>query len=93
MIIAISKDDPWWEKTRAFAKDCPWLPGRRLAERMSKNDFLDWEKVFVAVHGEDVVGFCVLEENGNIPAKFNCSPFINLVYVSEKFRGERLSKS
>ena len=31
---------------------------------MSKNDFLDWEKVFVAVHGEDVVGFCVLEENG-----------------------------
>ena len=54
MIIAISKDDPWWEKTRAFAKDCPWLPGRRLAERMSKNDFLDWEKVFVAVHGEDV---------------------------------------
>ena len=63
MIIAISKDDPWWEKTRAFAKDCPWLPGRRLAERMSKNDFLDWEKVFVAVHGEDVVGFCVLEEN------------------------------
>ena len=75
MIIAISKDDPWWEKTRAFAKDCPWQPGRRLAKRMSKNDFLDWEKVFVAVHGEDVVGFCVLEENGNIPAKFSCSPF------------------
>ena len=93
MIIAINKDDPWWEKTRTFAKDCPWQPGRRLAERMSKNDFLDWEKVFVAVHGEDVVGFCVLEENGNIPPKFNCSPFINLVYVSEKFRGERLSKS
>ena len=93
MIIAISKDDPWWERTRAFAKDCPWQPGRRLAERMSKNDFLDWEKVFVAVHGEDVVGFCVLEENGNIPAKFSCSPFINLVYVGEEFRGERLSKS
>lgn len=64
MIIAINKDDPWWEKTRAFAKDCSWQPGRRLAERMSKNDFRDWEKVFVAVHGEDVVGFCVLEENG-----------------------------
>ena len=93
MIIAISKDDPWWEKTRAFAKDCSWQPGRRLAERMSKNDFLDWEKIFIAIHGEDVVGFCVLEENGNIPAKFSCSPFINLVYVGEKFRGERLSKS
>ena len=47
MIIAINKDDPWWEKTLAFAKDCPWLPGRRLAERMSKNDFLDWEKVYL----------------------------------------------
>ena len=87
MIIAISKDNPWWEKTRTFAKDCPWQPGRRLAERMSKNDFLDWEKIFVAVHGEDAVGFCVLEENGNIPAKFSCSPFINLVYVGEEFRG------
>ena len=93
MIIAINKGEPWWEKTHAFAKDCSWQPGRRLAERMSKNDFLDWEKVFVAVHGEDVVGFCVLEENGNIPAKFSCSPFINLVYVGEEFRGERLSKS
>ena len=64
MIIAISKDDPWWEKTRAFAKDCPWQPGRRLAERMSKNDFLDWEKVFFSVFSLDVVGICVSVATG-----------------------------
>jgi GNAT superfamily N-acetyltransferase len=93
MIIAINKESPWWDKTIVFAKNCPWTPGKRLARRMLQQDFKKWEKVFIAVHGDDVIGFCIFEESGNLPKDFNCSPFINLVFVDENFRGQRISKS
>lgn len=92
MIIAINKESPWWNKTIVFAEKCPWTPGKRLADRMAKNDFKDWEKIFIAIHNEDVIGFCIFEESGNLPQKFDCSPFINLVFVDENFRGQRISK-
>ena len=44
------------------------------------------------MHGDDVIGFCIFEESGNLPKDFNCSPFINLVFVDENFRGQRISK-
>ena len=92
MIIAINKESPWWNKTIVFAENCPWTPGKRLARRMLQQDFKKWEKVFIAVHGDDVIGFCIFEESGNLPKDFNCSPFINLVFVDENFRGQRISK-
>lgn len=81
-----------WEKTIRFAENASWSAGRRLAERMKNNAFLDWETVFIAVKDEEITGFCVFENNGNVPEQFDCHPFINSVYVDEKFRGQRISQ-
>ncbi len=91
-IIAINKDQELWEKTIRFAENASWSAGRRLAERMKNNAFLDWEKVFIALEDEEITGFCVFEYNGNVPAQFDCHPFINSVFVDEKYRGHRISE-
>ena len=59
---------------------------------MRNNDFADWERVIAAAEDETVIGFCVFEENGNIPDNFDCKPFINFVFVDEKWRGQRISE-
>ncbi len=91
-IIELNRNQDWWDKTANFAKNCTWGPGRHLAERMAENDFIDWERIFIAVEIDKINGFCVFEDNGNIPEQFNCHPFINLVYVDENARGKRVSE-
>ena len=91
-IIAINKNHIWWNKTILFAEKCSWNPGKHLAERMKENDFVDWERVFVTVQDKEVIGFCVFEDKGYIPKEFECHPFINCVFVDERFRGQRISE-
>ncbi|MCR5793897.1 MAG: GNAT family N-acetyltransferase [Solobacterium sp.] len=91
-IMAADQEPVWREKTIRFAGKCSWSPGRHLAERMRDNDFADWEKVFAAVQDGEVTGFCVFENDGRIPEEFDCHPFINLVFVDEGYRGQRISE-
>ena len=91
-IQSVSKHQPWWDKTIDFAENCSWYAGQRLADRMRDDDFVDWERVIIAADGESVIGFCVFEEKGNIPDIFDCSPFINYVFVDERYRGQRISE-
>ena len=81
-----------WEKTITLAENCSWEAGQRLAARMRNEDFSDWERVFAAEDDGSVIGFCVFEEKGYIPESFDCSPFINFVFVDERFRGQRISE-
>lgn len=90
-IQAINNDHPMWEKTITLAENCSWEAGQRLAARMRNEDFSDWERVFAAEDDGSVIGFCVFEEKGYIPESFDCSPFINFVFVDERFRGQRIS--
>lgn len=91
-IEAIKKEQELWEKTIRFAEKCPWPPGRRLAERMKINDFADWEQVFAAVQDGEVAGFCVFEHKGTVPKEFDFHPFLNMVFVDESRRGQRISQ-
>ncbi len=91
-IQAINNDHPMWEKTIRLAENCSWEAGQRLAARMRNEDFSDWERVFAAEDDGSVIGFCVFEEKGYIPESFDCSPFINFVFVDERFRGQRISE-
>lgn len=91
-IQTISIEQPYWDKTITFAENCSWNAAHRLAIRMRDNDFSDWEQVIIACENESVIGFCVFEERGFIPDIFDCSPFINFVFVDERYRGQRISE-
>lgn len=91
-IQAIEKNQSLWDKAIMLAGNCSWNAAHRLAVRMLDNDFLDWERVIAAVENGSVFGFCVFEERGYIPDDFDCSPFINFVFVDERYRGQRISE-
>ena len=91
-IQTISIEQPLWDKTITFAESCSWNAAHRLAVRMRDNDFSGWERVIIACEDESVIGFCVFEERGYIPDIFDCSPFINFVFVDERYRGQRISE-
>ena len=91
-IQAIDKDHPLWDETIIFAENCSWYAGKRLASRMRENDFSGWERVITVSDNGNIVGFCVFEARGFIPKNFDCSPFINFVFVDERYRGQRISE-
>lgn len=90
-IQLIQYGHPLWEKTITYAETCSWKAGPVLAERMLKNDFLDWERIAVAVDQESVAGFCAFLEKDELPESYDYSPFIGFVFVDGKYRGKRLS--
>ena len=60
---------------------------------MRSNSFADWARVIITTDEENVVGFCVFEEKGiMMPLEYDFSPFINLVFVDEHYRGKRISE-
>ena len=88
----ITKEHALWEKTITFASNCSWIAGRFLAERMSRNEFKDWERVIVAADNEHIAGFSVFSERDGLPEGYEHTPFISLVFVDEVYRGKRLSE-
>ena len=91
-IQLICKGHPLWEKTMAFARGSSWSAGPFLANMMEKNAFRDWERVAVAMDGEQPAGYCVFAEKDELPEEYGFSPFIGFVYVDEKYRGRRISE-
>ncbi len=91
-ILLIHQGHPWWERTIAYARDCPWRAGPHLAGRMRANDFQDWERVIIAVDHGQIAGFCTLSEKDELPEAYGFAPFIGFVFVDERCRGRRLSE-
>ncbi|MDZ7834788.1 MAG: GNAT family N-acetyltransferase [Alkalibacterium sp.] len=87
----ISPADDLWLKVAAFAKSCSWSAADKLGEQMAVNDFLDWERVLVAMEGDRIAGYCTLTEKDSL-TETEFTPFIGYVFVDEQFRGERLSE-
>lgn len=91
-ILLIQSGHPFWEKTISFARNCSWKAGPILASRMEKNDFLDWERVIIALDHEAVIGYCTLSEKDELPDEYIFSPFVGFVFVDEDHRGKRISE-
>ena len=91
-ILAISSVDAEWNKAADFAAHCSWSAGAFLADMMRNDRFLEWERVFVAVEGDDIVGFCDLTEKDEMPDGYDFTPFIGFVFVDEAHRGRRISE-
>jgi len=91
-ITAIKQGHPLWDKVIEFAAECSWKAGAFLASKMQKNDFTNGECVITATDNGSIVGYCTLTEKDELPDEYDFTPFIGFVFVSENFRGQRVSE-
>ncbi len=91
-IHTIRQGHPLWERTISFARNCSWKAGPFLANKMTANDFRDWERVIIAAEKDRIVGFCTFTGKDELPDRYGYSPFIGFVFVDERHRGKRISE-
>ncbi len=90
-VIALTPGDDLWQATADYARACSWRAGPLLADRMDRRDFLPWERVFVAVEGDALCGYCTLTATDCLP-DVTYTPYASSVFVGEPHRGHRLSQ-
>ena len=91
-IYEIAHGHSLWQETIKFVENCSWRAGKSLATLMKENQFLDWERVFVACVEEKIVGYCTFAQKDELPEQYGFSPFIGFVFVDERYRGNRISE-
>ena len=47
-----------WNRLITYAEACSWSAGKALARDMRSGAFTDWERVFAALDGECICGYC-----------------------------------
>lgn len=83
--------DKLWQVVTEYAQECSWRAGANLAKQMKECLFSDWERVFVALDGDQIAGYCTLAKIDCIP-NISYTPYIGYVFVGEQYRGNRLSE-
>ncbi|MCU7358270.1 GNAT family N-acetyltransferase [Enterococcus dispar] len=85
------KETAEWERAIPLIAQVPWPAGAYLARQMENNKLRDWEDVLICWENEELVGFCALLRK-DILKETALTPFISMVFVSEKYRGKRMSE-
>ena len=90
-IKKLNQNEKLWEELIDYANNCDWEAWPILAQKMEENNFLDWEKVFIAIDDEKIVWFCTFTEKDWIP---DCeySPFVWFIFVDDNYRWKRVSE-
>jgi hypothetical protein len=44
-----------WNRTIAYANNCPWNVGKHLAKLLEQDEFRDFEGVFIALIGNKII--------------------------------------
>lgn len=91
-VFVIKSGHSLWNKTIRFARSSSWSAGPYLAKQMEENNFLQWERVIVAVENGKIVGYCTFTKKDELADDYNFSPFIGFVFVDEAYRGNRISE-
>lgn len=91
-IFAITSTHSLWNETIQFAEKCSWRGGQYLADIMRKNQFYDWERVFIVYDNKQIVGYCTFTEKDELSEEYDFSPFIGFIFVDENYRGKRISE-
>lgn len=90
-IETVTVRDEAWNSVKEYAEKCAWRAGKSLADLMTRQAFVDWERVIVAFDQESICGFCTVIKEDCIPDAAY-SPYIGYVFVGEEYRGRRLSE-
>lgn len=81
-----------WNNVANQISQVSWRAGKSLSEKMYSNYFTDWERVIVGRSSEGkLTSFCVVSKKDGLTDN-RISPFIAYVFVSEEYRGYRLSE-
>jgi len=83
--------DILWESVAEYAHNCSWGAGAILASQMRQNKFNEWERVFVALEGDNIAGYCTFAAADCIP-DVPYTPYVSFMFVGEEYRGDRLSE-
>ena len=83
--------DEYWDKLIDFVRKSSWRASPIIANNWEENNYLDWERIFVAIENNNIVGHCSLNEKDSIP-NVEYTPYIQSVFINEQFRGNRLSE-
>lgn len=87
----ITNKEELWNKVADFAQNCSWKAGKSLAQKILESKFEEWERVIVAIENENIAGFCSFTKKDSIE-DMEYTPYIGYMFVSELYRGERLSE-
>ncbi|MCM1131952.1 MAG: GNAT family N-acetyltransferase [Ruminococcus flavefaciens] len=87
----ITSESDEWTNAIEFADTCSWRAGKFLADRMRRNCFSDWERVIIAKEQNNIAGYCTVAKTDCIP-ELPYTPYICFIFVSEEYRGNRLSE-
>ena len=83
--------DENWDKLIDFVKKSSWRESPIIAKNWEENNYLDWERIFAAIENNNIIGHCSLNNIDAVPdAEY--TPYIQAVFVNEKFRGNRISE-
>ena len=77
-------------QTTPYAPLSQYLTGMTLFTRIS-NTFTDWERVIVALHENNIAGYCTVAKSDCTP-NVSYTPYIGYMFVDEKYRGHHLSQ-
>ena len=91
-IHTIEKTDSLWLPVAEYANACSWEACHRMAAVMREGGFNGWERVFVAEESGNFMGFCALKNPQSYSIIAEYCPWIQWVFVDEKYRGQRLSQ-
>jgi len=66
-IESLIYSDKLWQDVTEYAQNCSWKAGANLAKQMKKCRFSDWERVFAALDGDHIAGYCTFTKTDCIP--------------------------
>lgn len=74
-----------------YAKVCEREAWPVLAEKMERDSFLDWERIFVTIENNKIIWFCTFTKEDWIP---DCGyfPFVWFIFVDGNYRWKRISE-
>ena len=88
-IQALTREDALWHPLIDYARCCSWRAGKELAQNMEEGLFSGWERVFAALEGGEMAGYCTLARRDCLP-DVPYTPYIGYVFVDERYRGRQL---
>lgn len=90
-VMRVVKDARYWNALIDFAENCSWIAGKHIANMVRENRFSDWECIFAAIEGGEIIGYCTLLKTDYYPEN-RYSPWVSALFVAEKHRGRRVSQ-
>lgn len=90
-IVSINSKDNLWNKLIDYANSCDWEAWPILAQKMNENNFLDGERIFVAIENGQIIWFCTFTKEDWI-ADCDYSPFVWFMFIDKNYRWKRLSE-